>query len=162
MDTGRFHIHCDRYVWSKQGKLEYAVHKNQWSRWWHTSKAFQNKHDGRTFAEVVKQPLQRSRLLDTQISHNGVEVHSFSSPKQSHQKVVPIKTGVMTYKKIQGHNLSEKFFTSPQPLQTKTTDSISIKNRFAILETISGTDTGEDQSGHNVDQGLIQVTMMFH
>ena len=56
MDKVKYHIHNDRYVWSKQGKTEYAAHKSKWSRWWHTFKAFNNKRDGRTFAQVVRQP----------------------------------------------------------------------------------------------------------
>ena len=157
MDTGHFHIHSDRYVWSKQGKLEYAVHRNQWSKWWHTSKAFQNKRDGRTFAEVVKQPVQRGNLLHTQTFHNGVEVRSFPSPKQGCRKTPTVRTGVMTSKKIQDNKLSGKFFTFPQPLQTKTTDSSFCKNRFAILETLLDSDTYDDHSGLNDKVGNISI-----
>ena len=149
MDTGQFHIHSDRYVWSKQGKLEYAVHRNQWSRWWHTSKAFQNKRDGRTFAEVVKQPAQRVNSLDTETIHNGVEGRSFPSHKQGCRKTPTVKTGVRTSKKIQDHKLSEKFCTFPQPLQTKTTDSSFCKNKFAILETLLDSDVHDNHSGLN-------------
>ena len=150
MDSSQYHIHRDRYIWSKQGKREYATHKTQWSRWWHTSKAFHNKRDGRTFAEVVKQPAETSGSLHTRTVSNNVQLQLPRSHKSWNSQIVATKTFVTTNTKPSCHSTSTKSNVL-RPPQAVTKDYIPIKNRFALLENISGINTDE-KSDHNVNQ----------
>ena len=105
VDTRRYHIHRDIYVWSKQDQQEYAIPKCDWSRWWYISKAFHNKRDGRMFAEVVQQPARRPILGITHKVYTDVGMRSFPPSKLCISKVVHTRPLTTANKKTSGQSV---------------------------------------------------------
>ena len=69
----RRHIHCSREFTTKnhQQLNEYGAHHGIWKSWWNKHKAFANKCDGRTFAQVLKQSNAQTQIgVANNVSHN--------------------------------------------------------------------------------------------
>ena len=124
-------------MWSKQSKIEYAAHKSKWSRWGHTYKAFHNKRDGRTFAQVLRQPPTNlpSKNVHTHDVSLGVRLLLPSSSYISHH--IP-KTPVNS-------NFTRKRISSTHVSQAKHVDFVPTHKRFALLSEYVCPDSAVNQ-----------------
>ena len=83
--------------------LEYNVSKTVWVHWAKRAKAYGNKRDGRSFAQVIKSNVPRNNQLKTQnISNIAKKIKSTAKNNQVvHSRILP-----KSHKQKDSHTLS--------------------------------------------------------
>ena len=104
MDVGgtRYHIHQAKTFVTKDSQKvkEYQATPGIWQTWWNIHKAFANKRDGRTFAQVLSQnkackQLSQIHKVTCEVSHKnaGLKYHKTTRP---HEKQGQIQNSIMS------------------------------------------------------------------
>ena len=154
VDNSTRHIHRDRYVWPKHSKREFAVHKYQWSRWWHTFKAFHNKRDGHTFAEVVQQPSKNSSSMSTHRHDASLGVCSLCSSSLCVPQAMVTTPLTTASSKTSPKTACSKLRSSAHALQSKYVDPVPTHNRFVLLGELACPDSVGKQYNNSIYQGI--------